>query len=177
MAGIFDFLFGSQDKFNKMSTMSPEQKQLFQQFIGLLGGQGGQPGGGQMGLEHFMQLLDPSSEAYKKFEQPYLQQFEQQTIPGLAERFAGAGGGLGGGLSSSGFGQALGAAGGNLQAQLAQMKTGMQSQAANSLLQQLQQALGQQTFAYGHQPASAGLFPNVLGQFAQGFGRSYGMGF
>jgi hypothetical protein len=177
MAGIFDFLFGSEDKFNKLDTMAPEQKQLFQQFIGLLGGQGGQPGGGQMGMEHLMQLLNPSSEAYKKFEQPYMQQFEQQTIPGLAERFAGMGGGLGGGMSSSGFGQALGAAGGNLQAQLAQMKTGMQSQAANSLLQHLQQALGQQSFAYGHQPASPGMIPIMAGKFAEGFGKSFGAGF
>lgn len=170
------FLFGDEDKFNKLETMSPEQKKLFDDFLGMLGGQGGQAGGAQMGMEHLMQLLDPSSEAYKKFEQPYMQQFEQQTIPGLAERFSSYGGGMGGGLSSSGFGQALSSAGSNLQSQLAGMKTGMQGQAANSILQQLQQALGQQTFAYGHQPAYPGLIPSAIGAGAQGFSQGYGYG-
>jgi len=29
MAGVMDFLFGSEDKYNKLETMAPEQKQLF----------------------------------------------------------------------------------------------------------------------------------------------------
>lgn len=173
---MFDFLFGSEDKYKKLETMAPEQKQLFQQLLSLMGGQAGQAGGGQASIQHLMQLLDPSSEAYKKFEQPYMQQFEQQTVPGLAERFAGAGA-MGGGLSSSGFGQALSSAGSNLQQNLAGLKTGMQSQAANSLMQQLQSLLGQQSFQYGHQPSQMGFLPQLMLAGAGGFSKGYGGSF
>ena len=53
-----------------------------------------------------------------------MQQYEQHTIPGHAERFAGMGG-MGGGLSSSGFGQSLSSAGGNLQSLLAALKSSL----------------------------------------------------
>ncbi len=173
---LFDFLFGEKDKFKKLPTMAPEQQQAFQQLMQMLSG-GGQGGAGGQALGHLQQLLDPSSEAYEKFQQPYMQQFEQQTVPMLAERFAGAGGGMGGALSSSGFGQSLSSAGANLQSQLAAMKTGMQGQAANSILNQLMGMFQVQPFAYGHQQASSGFIPQIMGQAAKGFGQAMGGGF
>lgn len=174
MSGIGNWLFGSEDSFKKLDTMSPEQKKMFQQFFQMMGGPGGGMGGA---MEHQQQLLDPSSEAYQKMAQPYMNQFNQETIPGLAERFAGAGGGMGGGLSSSGFGQALSSAGSNLQGNLAAMKTGMQGQAANSIMQQFMQMMGMQPFAYGHQQSSPGMLPTLIGNFAQGAGKAFGGGF
>ena len=178
MAGFGEWMWGAEDKFNKLDTMNPQQKQMFQQLYDMISG-GGQMGqGSQAAMQHQQQMLDPSSEAYKKMAQPYMNEFEQQTVPGLAERFAGMGGGLGGGTSSSGFGQALSSAGSNLQQNLAGMKTGMQSQAANSIMQQFMQmmgvGLGKDTFAYGHQPASAGFAANTAGKFAQGFWQGFG---
>lgn len=93
-----------------------------------------------MGL--LQQYLNPNSEVYANFEKPYLQQFEQQTLPGIAERFAG-GNAMGGGLMTSGFGQSLGAAGANLQTQLAQMKQQYQRQSINDLLGQYNQLTNQ----------------------------------
>lgn len=95
-------------------------------------------GGYQDAIGLLQQYLNPQSDVYKNFEQPYLQEFNQQIVPGLAERFAGMGA-MGGGLSSSGFGQSLGAAGANLQAQLAQMKQQYQRQSINDLLNQYNQ--------------------------------------
>ena len=162
---------GQSDKYTKLPTMTGEQNQGLSQLMQMLGPQGMAGQGNMQGNEYMQGMLDPSSEAYKKFEQPYMDQFNQETVPGLAERFAGMGGGMGGGMSSSGFGQALSSAGGNLQSQLAGLKTGMQGQAANSLMQQFQslfgQGLGAQSFGYAHRPASASQSSQMFGPFMQ----------
>jgi hypothetical protein len=125
----------------------------------------------QGAIDYQRQLMDPNSQAVNQFAQPYMNEFNQQTVPGLAERFAGMGA-MGGGLSSSGFGQALGAAGGNLQAMLAQLKAGLGQQAAQSLMgqygQMSNQALSAQPFAYMRQQQA----PSMAGGFMQGFGQS-----
>lgn len=155
---IFDKLWGGQDKMKKVPTMTKQQTQLLNQMISMMGGQGGLGQGMQGGIDLQRQLMDPSSEAVQQFSQPYINQFEQQTVPGLAERFAGMGA-MGGGLSSSGFGQALGGAGANLQATLAQLKAGLGQQAAQSLMSQYGllggMALGAQPFGY-MQPGMTG---------------------
>lgn len=156
----------SGDRMNKVPTMTKEQQSLMKRMNQMLGSQGqlGKGYQGALGLQQ--QLMDPSSEAVHQFSQPYMNQFEQQTVPGLAERFAGMGG-MGGGLSSSGFGQSLGAAGGNLQAQLAQLKAGLGQNAAQSLMQQYGnlsgQMLGAQPFAYQQQA------PSMAGGMMQGW--------
>lgn len=160
-------LFGSGMK--KVPTMTKEQEALLSQMMQMLDPQGQLGQGNQNALKYQQQLMDPSSEAVRQFSQPYMNEFEQQTVPGLAERFAGMGA-MGGGLSSSGFGQSLGAAGGNLQAQLAQLKAGLGQQAAQSLMgqygQMSGQALGAQPFGYAK--PQQGLLPGFLQMWAQG---------
>lgn len=161
--------FGGQDKMTKVPTMSRGQKGLLAQLMKMLNPQG-QLGQGQQGAINYQrQLMDPSSQAVDQFAQPYMNQFNQQTIPGLAERFAGMDA-MGSGLSSSGFGQALGAAGGNLQAQLAQLKAGLGQQAAQSLMNQYGQMSGQALNAqpFGYQNPQQGALPNFLSSWAQG---------
>lgn len=171
MAGIWDTLFGSQGKTEKLPTMNPEQLGHLKQMLQMLSPEGKLGQGQEMSLDRLMEMLDPSSEAQQRFADPYMQQFEQQTVPGLAERFAGAGA-TGGALSSSGFGQALGGAGANLQSQLAQLKSQLQQSAAQDLMGQYntlsQQSLGAQPFAYQQQPGQQGLVQSAL----QGWGRS-----
>ena len=149
--GLFGGLFGGgkKDKLKKIDTMTKEQKQLLNQLTQLLSGPLGQAN--QQALAYQQDLLDPSSEAYDRFAQPYLDQFNEQTIPQLGERFAGAGANSGA-LSSSGFGQSLSAAGASLSNQLAAMKQGLMSQAASNIQGQygglLGQGLGAQPFGY-----------------------------
>lgn len=148
------------EKMKKLPTMTPGQEGILNQLIEMLGG-GGQLGSAyKQSLTGLTDLLDPSSEAYQKFADPYMKQFEQETVPMLAEKFAGAGGGMGGALSSSGFGQSLSAASGNLQSNLASMKTQMMQKAMEDIMQQFQamsgQALGAQPFAYYQQPGQKG---------------------
>jgi hypothetical protein len=169
---FFDFLFGKEDKVKKLESLSPEQKQILQQLLGNIQGLGGQGGYGQA-INLLQQYLDPNSEVYGNFEAPYRQEFEQQTIPNIAERFAGAGA-QGGALSSSGFGQALGAAGANLQTNLAQMKSGLQRQSIQDILGQYStmtgQGLGIQPFAYYNKPGHQGFLPTALSSGLRAFG-------
>ena len=168
--GLLSGFLGDPNSMNKISTMTKQQKSLLKQMMQMLGPQGGLGQGMQGGVDLQRQLMDPSSEAVNQFAQPYMDQFEQGTIPMLAERFAGMGGGMGGGLSSSGFGQALSSAGGNLQSQLAALKAGLGQQAAQSLMgqygQQASQALGAQPFGYQQQG------PSMTGGALQGWGQS-----
>lgn len=130
---MWDWLIGGKDKLKKLPNMSPEQEDFLKQFLGMLSGGGLGQGFGES-TDYLRQLLDPNSEAVAQFTKPYQEQFEQETVPMLAERFAGASGGMGGGLSSSGFGQSLSTAGSQLQTQLAALKAGLGQQAAGQLM-------------------------------------------
>lgn len=160
MPSLKDFLFGKEEKIKKLPTMSGEQNQLFSQLLQALSGSGG---GFNQSLGLLQQYLNPESDIYKNFEQPYLDEFNQETVPQLAERFAGLGGGMGGGLSSSGFGQSLGTAGASLQTQLAGMKSGIQRQSIQDILGLGQGALSQQPFAYLQKQASPGFWAQAAG--------------
>ena len=178
--GIYETFFGNPDQNVQQTLQTPEQQQFLSQIMQRLMQMGGQGGGMQDAMKLLQGFLDPNSEQYKNFEAPYRQEFEQQTIPGLAERFAGMGGGMGGGLSSSGFGQALGAAGANLQTNLANMKSNMQRQAAGDVFSQYNQMANQglntRSFENQYQPGSTGLVGQAVTGFAGGLGSSIGMG-
>jgi hypothetical protein len=167
--------------YNEFQTTTPEQMQGIQQLLASLHGtnlnlsQSPLFGAGQNWL---MQLLQGGPEAFKQFEAPHLRQFNEQTIPGLAERFAGAGAG-----SSSGFQQALGQAGAGLSENLAALRGGMQMNALPQALQYAQQpisnalqagqmGISQNTKAF--QPKTAGFFQQILQALAGGVGSGIG---
>lgn len=170
-----DFLFGTPDEYQQLSNMTGGQQRGLRD-VGKQMRQLGK-GGYQDAMSLLGQYLDPQSDVYRNFEAPYMQQFEQQVVPGLAERFAGMGA-MGGGLSSSGFGQALGAAGANLQTQLAAMKEQYRRQSINDLLGQYNQLsntyLNARPFENTYQPGSTGLLGGAANAFAQGAGRAVG---
>jgi len=152
--------------YQKQSNFDKTQKALH----GLRGQQAQQLGGPGGGYENAMGILqgylDPNSDQYQNFEAPYMQEFNQQTVPGLAERFAGFGANSGA-LSSSGFGQALGAAGSNLQTNLAQMKSQMQRNSISDILNQYNQmssgVMSAEPFSYGEQ--GPGALSNIFSSF------------
>jgi len=63
-------------------------------------------------------LLSKDSAAYQRFKDPYMKQFEKETLPGIAERFAGQG-------RSSALENVLAGAGADITSQLGQLKTGL----------------------------------------------------
>lgn len=136
---------GGGSSIKKLPNYNQDQNQLLSQLIAQLTGQGQQGYGDAMGL--LQKYMDPESQENLDFEEPYMRQFNEQTIPGLAERFAGAGA-----LSSSGFGQSLSAAGGALQSDLASQKRNRMQQSLKDFLgqynQQSQLGLSAQPFSY-----------------------------
>jgi hypothetical protein len=125
MAGILDMIFGAKDQLRNVPVLTKEQQSTLSQILGQLGQMQGPTGAYGMAQNRLADLLSGGSDVYNAFAAPYMRQFQEQTIPGLAERFAGVGG-RGGALSSSGFGQGLGAAGAGLQESLASMGAGLQ---------------------------------------------------
>jgi hypothetical protein len=173
-----EFFFGSQSK------MKPYNKGGLSALEQML--QGGGLEGNELfgaGSDFLQNLLSGSPGATSAFEAPFMQQFQQQIAPGIAERFAGMGTG-GGASSSSALNNSLAQAGGNLQNQLAQLRSGLQMQALPQALQYANQpnqnrmnAAGMIPGQYFEMPGQGGLLQGLLQAFAQGAGGSFGGGF
>jgi|GEM_PF-6905724 hypothetical protein len=133
--GVNDFLFGTESEMNPYNQDSLSSLQELLQGGGLQGND--LYGSGQSYLQN---LLNGSPQAFQNFEAPYLQNFQQNIAPGIAERFAGAGTG-GGAMSSSGLNQALAQAGRSLQTDLAGLRSGLQMQALPQALNYAQQPI------------------------------------
>jgi len=120
----------------------------------------------QSGSSYLQQMLSNDPNAYAQFNAPYMQQFQQQVIPGLSERFAGMGTGAGG-LNSSGFNQSIAQAGSGLQSTLASLREQLRGQAS-------QQALGYAQQPYSNTLAGLGLRPheNIYKAPTEGVGQS-----
>lgn len=76
-------------------------------------------------------------EFFNKFEAPLQRQFQEETVPDLANRFAGMG--SGGAMGSTGFRNQLAREGSNLHTNIAALRGGMQQQGVNQGLQYAQQ--------------------------------------
>lgn len=176
---LLDFLFGKKDKFKQKSVFTPEQEQALQQYF-------------QQGIEtsplfgagsnYLQNLLSGAPGTFEAFEAPFKRQFEEETIPMIAERFAGLGTG-GGALGSSAFGQTLAREGSNLSQTLAQLRSGLQMQALPQALGYAQQpfsnllaGLGARGFENIYQPGDTGLLGGILSGLGGGFGTSFGQG-
>jgi hypothetical protein len=145
-SGLKDFLVGPSEEFKQFSQLNPEQQQALSQILGKIDPSQfaiQQQPTYQAGQSYLQSLLGGD---ISQFADPYMRQFKEQTIPGIAEQFAGLGG-----LSSSGFQQALGGAAAGLQERLASLRGQLQMQA-------LPQALG-----YAQAPAESQLALANLG--------------
>lgn len=161
--GLGSFLFGSKDKMGSRSMLTPEQEQYLRQLLG----EAGQflPGIG----EYLNKILSDDPDLMGQFEQPYLREFNEQIVPGIAERFT-----QGGAQHSSGFNQAMGQAGQSLAEKLAQMRAQLKQSAIDSALGMGQTGLGRQAIENYMQKGSGGFLGPVLGGLAGGFGGGLG---
>jgi hypothetical protein len=167
--------------YQQLSTMNSGQKKLLQQLLGSLNGQSSniqQNPLFQQGSNYLQQLLSGSPESTQAFEAPAMRQFNEQIIPGIAERFSGMGAGS---QSSSAFQQALGQAGAGLSERLQALRSGLQTQAVDQSLSYAQQpisnysnlanlGLGTQSFGYApkQKPFWQGLLQGSATTGAQG---------
>jgi len=162
--GISDFLFGKKGGFEQASTMTGGQTDLLSQLMSGLSG--GQTGGGALGggMDFLQNLLSGDT---SKFEQPLMRQFQEQTIPQLAEKFAGFGG-----MSSGSFNQALGQAGAGLSENLGALRGQLGMQGLGQLQGLMGQGLGAKSFENVYRPSTTGF----VGGMAPGLGAALGMG-
>jgi hypothetical protein len=102
----------------------------------------GSGAGGSFGTsaDYYRDLLSNDSQTMNQLSAPELRQFNEQTIPGLSEQFAGMGSG---GLSSSGFRNAAVNAGADLSERLGAIRAQLRSQGAAGLAGLGSQGLGQ----------------------------------
>ncbi len=176
MASDFgNFLFGSDSEmkgFNKQSLMS---------LLKMLKGGGLQGNDLFGGGSNFLQnLFSNDPQQMQQFQQPYMDNFQQNIVPDIANRFAGMGTGASG-LNSSGFQQTLAQAGRGLQKDLASMRMQQQMQGLPQALQYAQQPISNMMTAAGmvpgqyyEKPGQQGLVQGGLNSFLQGFGSSFG---
>lgn len=180
MAGLMDFLIGTEAK--QSSNYNNQQQDVWGQLMNAIQSMGGQGNimGNQaygQGMDYFNSLFnDPSF--FQNMEAPAMRQFNEQTIPDIANRFAGAG--SAGSTNSTGFRNALLREGQNLSSNLAAQRGQMQANAVPQMLQYAQQPTSNLMNMYGmatgqginnqYMPASPGLAQYA----AQGLGKAAG---
>ncbi len=145
------------DSFKKKSMYDKNQKAIYGNMTDMAQGL---QGPANQAISQLQEMMNPDSQAYQNFAAPHMRQFQEQTLPGIAEHFAG-----GGALSSSGFGQALSSAGAGLQEKLASLKSGLQQSALEKILEMYgkmsQNSLNASPFAYVSK--SGGVSPSGQG--------------
>lgn len=160
MPSLKEMIFGKSSKLKQFQNLSPSQQKFQNQLVS-----------GVSGLTPDMfallnQLLSGDEEALESFQAPAMRQFEEDIIPSIMERFAGAGA-----LSSSGLQQTLGRAGESLAEKLSAQRSGLQQNALQSLMGLGQIGLQPKTTPYTKQ-GSQGLIGS-LAPIAGGFAGSY----
>lgn len=151
------FFTGSPEKHEQVSTLRPEQEPLYQQAVnaGLNPGAGGAFG---TAADYYRDLLSNDSQTAQMMEAPEQRRFNEETIPGISEQFAGMGSG---GLSSSGFRNAAINAGTDLSERLGAIRANLRSQGAAGLAGIGQQGLQNYSQDVMTQPGSEGFLSKV----------------
>lgn len=187
LASLASSAIGSQtgSKGEHGSTYGKNQLGMIDQIMNQLGGMRGQSditqnqnyGQGQ----EWLQSMFNDPEFFNKFEAPMQRQFQEETVPGLANRFAGMG--SGGALGSTAFRNQLGREGSNLQTNIAAMRGGLQQQAipqlmgyaqqpASNFMSLLQSVMNPTQNTY--QGPTQGMFGSLAAPFAQGAASIWG---
>jgi hypothetical protein len=125
--------------------------------------------------QEYLNGLFNDPEFFNKFEAPLQRQFNEQTVPDLANRFASMG--SGGSTGSTGFRNQLAREGSNLSTNIAALRGQMQQQGANQLLQYAQQpfqnylqlaGLGTTPTNNTYSPASPGFWGSIMPSVTSG---------
>lgn len=126
---LSDFLLGTPEVRENVSTLRDEQEPLYQQLVnaGMQRGAGGAFG---TAADYYRDLLSNDNADINAFAAPELRRFREQIVPDLSEQFAGMGAG---GLSSSGFRNAQMSAGTDLAERLGAIRANLRQSAASGL--------------------------------------------
>jgi len=130
---ILNMITGKEGEFK--SSYNPQQLDFMKQGLGGLNPQMGNINQNPtfQGGNEWLQNLFSDPEFFKSFSAPIMRDFEENTIPNLANRFAGMG--SGGSLGSTAFRNQLGRESSTLHEKLATLKGGLQQTGVNQALQ------------------------------------------
>jgi hypothetical protein len=165
-----NFLTGTPEKHEQVSTLLPGQEPLAEQLFNA----GMNPGaGGAFGAsaDYYRNLLSDDSADYNAFAAPQMRQFNEEIIPGLSEQFAGMGSG---GLSSSSFRNAAVNAGTDLSERLGAIRANLRQQGAQGLFNIGQAGLGNFSQDRMTQPGSPGFISQVAPAIGTAAGTAIG---
>jgi len=123
LAGLFGGGKSKQPKIKEYQKYTPQQQKLLNQYSSIAKSLNPEA------LSYLKGVLSDEPEAFEEYEAPALRQFNEEIIPSILERFAGAGA-----LSSSGLNQTLGQAGQSLSEKLAAQRSGLRENALQHLL-------------------------------------------
>ena len=115
--------------YDQVSRLGPEQEPLKNQLINSTMKRGAGGAFGQS-ADYWRNLISDNSADFNSFTRPEMRRYQEQTIPDLAEQFAGMGSG---GMSSSGFRNAAVGAGTDLSERLGAIRAQLRQSAAQSL--------------------------------------------
>lgn len=159
--GLGSFLFGKSGGMERAPLLTEGQQRLQSNLTGGLE----QPT--SSGLDLIQMLLSQDPQAMRQFEAPLMRQFEQQTVPSIAERFAGMG--SHGAQSSSAQNLALAQSGKELQESLGALRGQLGMQALSQLQGMLSQSQ-RPTFENIYKQPTSGLFGGIASGAGQGLG-------
>lgn len=148
--GAKNFAFGQPGGYQQLPNYHPYQQQMFDQTA-----------------NNGLQLLQNPYQGFEPIAQQATNQFNQQIVPGLAERFTSMGGFGTGALSSPAFASQLGSAGAGLQSMLAAQQAQFGQTNRQQGLSQLQLGLNN-PFQYKEVGAQPGFIENWGPTLAQG---------
>lgn len=178
MPKFSDWMWGKSAGFEKASPFSQEQQNLLSQLIRQLRGEG--EGGGysenpmeRATEEDLMGIISDDPAAWEKYERPHMTKYEEEIIPGLAERYQSDFGGT----SNSGFRNAALREGSNLRERLAEqrakLKHGARQQILDKIKQMREMALGKPVNELAYRQSTEG-FASGAGKAAIGAAASGG---
>ena len=162
---------GTPEKRENVSTLRPEQEQLYQQLQGAGRGAGAGGAFGQS-ADYYRGLLGDDSADFNAFAAPQLRQYNEDIVPGLSEQFAGFGGS--GSLNSSGFRNAQVQGATDLSERLGAIRAQLRQQGAQGLQNIGQQGLQSYSQNMVTQPGSEGLLSSLAPAAGTAIGAAFG---
>jgi len=167
---IGNFFGGTPERRENVSTLRPEQEDIYNQLINssMRPGAGGAFG---QSADYYRNLLSDNSADYQAFANPMLRQYNQDIVPGISEQFAGMGSG---GLSSSGFRNAQMQGSTDLAERLGSIRANLRQQGAQGLQNLGQLGLGNFSQNMTTQPGSPGFLSSVAPALGAGIGMGIG---
>lgn len=146
---------GSSAQYEQVSNLTPSQLRIQNERERASRGAFNEVG------NYYRSNLGNTPQDFQAFAAPELRQFHEQTIPGLAEQFAGMGAGA---LSSSGFRNAAVSAGTDLSERLGALRANLRQNAAQGLQGLATGALTPHTFYQQTQPGGESFFGGLAQQ-------------